>query len=540
VKGSSPKGDGSLIGTRLGNYRLESLIGRGRMGAVYLAHDSVLLRPTAVKILSWTGPAVPGVDPVQWFLSEARMVARINHPRVVQIYGAAQEGKVFYIAMEYVPGESADALIRSGPIAARRATEIVSDAATALAAAHRVGVVHRDVKPANILIEHCESAKLSDFGMALTTSAARAAANIRAGTPHYTAPEIWLGEPATPATDLYALGATYFHLLTGSPPFEGSEDVDSSRRAHLSGAVPDPRSRVPGLPEECARLVGRLMSREPRQRHASAREVSSELRRLLQALGQEPKAQADGSRARSAAALASDDPAAALASADPAAGLASADPAPGLATADPAAGPIEPLLLRRGQGVGLRRWPFIAAAAIDTQAEPAGPGSRTADGTGLDVKVQASELHALDAKGVRGFLEARLAGCGGPGLAPFVLSTDAALLLARRVDGDLGRLELLAENMLVLALADGARVLSSWHAWAASSTVRWAIQERPALPDRPRAWPTAAFLEAIQACRSEAGLPPFPAPGQRATSNEPRAGADARNAPPPANAKESA
>src|SRR5512133_4321299 len=165
---AAPPSLSGLAGLKLGNYRLERLIGRGRMGVVYLAKDEALLRPTAIKILSWRVADAQGHDPVQWFLTEARLVARINHPRVVQIYGAARHGDYCYIAMDYVPGHSAEAMVaRGAPMAPELATDILVQAASALHAAHAAGVVHRDVKPANLLVADGGVTKLGDFGMAL-------------------------------------------------------------------------------------------------------------------------------------------------------------------------------------------------------------------------------------------------------------------------------------------------------------------------------------------------------------------------------------
>jgi len=276
---------GNLAGTKLGNYRLERLVGRGRMGAVYLAQDEALLRPTAIKILSWTVAEARGQDPVQWFLSEARLVARINHPRVVQIYGAARQGNHCYIAMEYIAGESAEAMVaQHGPMAPENATDVLLQAASALQAAHRSGVVHRDVKPANLLIGAGGSTKLGDFGMALGSADLRTGnAHLRVGTPYYTAPEIWRGEMASAASDIYSLGATYFQLLTGRPPYPG-QDIAAVQQAHLRAAVPDPRELSPKLPASCAALVKRALAKTPRERHASAQELLWEGRRVLQDL----------------------------------------------------------------------------------------------------------------------------------------------------------------------------------------------------------------------------------------------------------------
>ena len=275
----------NLVGVKLGNYRLERLIGRGRMGVVYLANDVALLRPTAVKVLSWSAAEAQGQDPVQWFLAEARLVARINHPRVVQIYGAARHGGYCYIAMEYVPGHSAEAAVaEGGSMAPERATDVLLQAASALHAAHRSGVVHRDVKPANLLIGADGVIKLGDFGMALSAAGTPVGqARVRVGTPYYTAPEVWRGEAASAASDIYSLGATYFQLLTGRPPFPGA-DVAAVELAHLRAPVPDPRELAPGLPASCAALVQRALAKSPRERHASAQLLAWEGRQVMQEL----------------------------------------------------------------------------------------------------------------------------------------------------------------------------------------------------------------------------------------------------------------
>jgi type II secretory pathway predicted ATPase ExeA len=273
----------ALAGLKLGNYRLERLVGRGRMGVVYLAKDEALLRPTAIKVLSWTLAEAGGHDPVQWFLSEARLVARINHPRVVQIYGAARHGDYCYIAMEYVAGHSAEAMVAREPMVPVLATDILVQVSSALHAAHGSGIVHRDVKPANLLVGAGGVTKLGDFGMALGSADGSASARLRVGTPYYTAPEIWRGEAASPASDIYSLGATYFHLLTGRPPFP-HHDVASVEQAHLRTRAPDPRTLVPALPASCAALVQRALAKSPRERHASAQEVVWDARRVLQDL----------------------------------------------------------------------------------------------------------------------------------------------------------------------------------------------------------------------------------------------------------------
>jgi type II secretory pathway predicted ATPase ExeA len=309
---TSPRpGDGKdltrLAGLKLGNYRLERVLGRGRMGVVYLAKDEALLRPTAIKILSWKEAEAQGHDPVKWFLAEARLVARVNHPRVVQIYGAARQDDHCYIAMEYVVGESAEAMVQHGPVPPEVATDVVLQAAAALHAAHRSGVIHRDVKPGNLLVGPGGVTKLGDFGMALgSAEVSPATARVRVGTPYYTAPEIWKGATATPESDVYSLGATYFHLLTGRPPFPGA-DVAAVEQGHLRAPPPDPRRFVPSLPASCAALVARALAKDPKDRQPSALVLEWEARRVLQDLAAGAPARAAGEGAVAPAAAPPDD-----------------------------------------------------------------------------------------------------------------------------------------------------------------------------------------------------------------------------------------
>ncbi len=284
-QGQGPLDLSRLAGVKLGNYRLERVLGRGRMGVVYLAQDEALLRPTAIKVLAWATTETRGQDPVQWFLGEARLVARINDPRVIQIYGAAKQGDYCYIAMEYVAGQSTESLIaKEGRLPPETATDILVQAASALHAAHVAGVVHRDVKPGNLLIGPGGLTKLGDFGMAHGSAGVPVGnASVRAGTPFYTAPEIWRGAVANEASDIYSLGATYFHLLTGRPPFVGT-DLAAVERAHLSAPIPDPRELVPGLPSSCASLVMRALAKNPSDRQPSAQVLMWEGRRALQEL----------------------------------------------------------------------------------------------------------------------------------------------------------------------------------------------------------------------------------------------------------------
>jgi len=273
-------GSSDLAGLKLGNYRLGRVLGKGNMGVVYLATDEALLRPTAVKVLTWSATEH---DPEAWFLAEARSVARLNHPAVIQIYSVARHGPHRYIAMEYVDGVSADVKVtRDGVFSAERATEIMLQLAGALELAHASGLIHRDIKPGNILLKRDGDAKLGDFGMAV--SAGRdARAQVRAGTPHYLAPEIWRNQPARVATDLYAFGATYYYLVTGRPPLDGATLAELGL-AHQRQEVAEPVELARRGGAACLRVIRRCLAKQPEERYGSARELAWELRGVLREL----------------------------------------------------------------------------------------------------------------------------------------------------------------------------------------------------------------------------------------------------------------
>ncbi len=208
-----------------GRYSLGREIGRGGMGAVHLGRDEVLHRDVALKRIG----LMPGAQTADLERAEreGRLAARLNHPHVVAIYDLVNEQDVQWLVMEYVEGSSLAHLIRSdGPMDPDRAARILWQTADALAAAHTAGIVHRDVKPSNILLTGDGQAKLTDFGIARAEAdASLTQTGLVTGSPAYLSPEVASGQTATPAADVWSLGATLFHVLAGRPPYEVGENV---------------------------------------------------------------------------------------------------------------------------------------------------------------------------------------------------------------------------------------------------------------------------------------------------------------------------
>ena len=207
---------------RIGGFELLGRLGRGGMGTVLKARQVSMDRVVALKILSQK--LARDEKFVKRFLREARSAARLRHPNIVQAYDAGLADGCYFFAMEYVDGEGLDAVLRrEGPLDPGRALGIMEQVASALAAAHEAGIVHRDVKPSNIMIDTEGEARVTDFGLAKRTEGdiTITADGKALGTPAYAAPEMARGKGADPRSDLYSLGATFFHVLAGRPPFQG-------------------------------------------------------------------------------------------------------------------------------------------------------------------------------------------------------------------------------------------------------------------------------------------------------------------------------
>ncbi len=260
-------------------YELAEVVGAGGMARVFVAHDRRLGRRVAVKLVREDLVA----DPVsrERLLREAQAAAGLQHPNVVAVHDAGEDAGRAYIVMELVEGRTlADRLAEAGRLTARETVAVGAAVLDALHAAHRRGLVHRDVKPANVLLPDAGGCKLADFGIAKAldaTSAGLTATGQVLGTPRYVAPEQVAGEDATPATDLYSLGAVLYECLAGRPPFD-SESALGVALAHQRDPVPPLADVAPGVPPGIAAVVERALRKAPGDRPPDAAVMASELR----------------------------------------------------------------------------------------------------------------------------------------------------------------------------------------------------------------------------------------------------------------------
>ena len=285
----SASGQASLIGKSLGNYAVKALIGRGAMGAVYLARDEALGRPVALKVLLGTLARNP--DQVRRFQREAQAAAPLRHPNIVAMYEAGIREGTPYIVMEYVEGEPLDRFLRrrGATLKWQNALHIAHQVAEALACAHAHGIVHRDVKPANILLDYQGRVRLTDFGVANACeedsgveegAAHRCGVGHIIGTPDYMSPEQCMGvKDIGPACDLFSLGVTLYQMLSGRMPFSGRSTV-ALMNSIMTEQPPRLSQLNPAIPDDVARLVAHLLEKDPAKRPPSAKHVCEQIRRL--------------------------------------------------------------------------------------------------------------------------------------------------------------------------------------------------------------------------------------------------------------------
>jgi eukaryotic-like serine/threonine-protein kinase len=278
---------GSSVATRLGAYQVLGILGEGRYSQVYRGYDPILKRAVALKVHR------PGVRPFdemkERFLGEARTLARARHPAIVPVYELGCDDDHCFIVMALIEGPTLAELRRRDPrsIDFRRAAEIVANLAAAVDYAHGQGILHCDIKPANILIDESGNVYLTDFGLAYRPDSGelRAAPGTLIGTPAYAAPEYASGDPpqALPASDQYSLGAVFYELLCGRTPFSGPPLYVLYQA--MSQSPPSPRSVEPAVPAPLAAICMRMLGSVPETRYASCADLAETLRRWLRAEG---------------------------------------------------------------------------------------------------------------------------------------------------------------------------------------------------------------------------------------------------------------
>lgn len=264
-------------------YELVEPLGSGGMANVYLAHDEVLDRHVAIKVLR--DQYADDEEFVGRFRREAQSAARLSHPHIVQIYDWGRSGEgAYYIAMEYVPrGTLKDRIRRDGALAPAAAMGVALQISDALSAAHEQGVIHRDIKPQNVLVTRAGDVKVTDFGIARAASSPVTTTNAVLGTAGYMSPEQATGKPIGLATDLYSLGVVLFEMLTGALPYEADNPVALSMM-HVNELPRSPREANPEVPRALDALVLKLLAKDPEDRYSSAGALADDLERIRSGL----------------------------------------------------------------------------------------------------------------------------------------------------------------------------------------------------------------------------------------------------------------
>jgi serine/threonine-protein kinase len=271
----------AILGTTLsGRYRLEARIGSGGMSTVYLAFDETLQRQVAIKLLN--REVASDSDQLERFRREARAVAQLSHPHIVGVIDQGEDADRPYIVFEYVEGETLKERIRRlGRLPIAEAVAYAIEIARALGAAHARHIVHRDVKPQNVLIDEEGSAKVTDFGIARTLDEEGLTADGRVlGTTDYVSPEQALGQPVTGQSDLYSVGVVLYEMLTGEVPFKGENQVAVAMK-HVREILPDVQSKRPEVSAALAAIVDNATAKRQEDRYANDVELIADLEDVL-------------------------------------------------------------------------------------------------------------------------------------------------------------------------------------------------------------------------------------------------------------------
>lgn len=270
---------------KIGHYTILSQLGRGGMGVVFKAHEESLNRFVAIKVL---GEHLAEDEAfLARFIREARAAAALSHPNVTQIYFIGQDQGRHYFAMEYVSGRSLQTMIKEeGAIQNPKAAQMIAQAAHGLAAAHDHGLIHRDIKPANLVLDHRGVVKLLDFGIALPSDVQNriTATGMLVGTPGYASPEQCTGEPIDHRTDIYALGVTFYEMLTGVLPFRSTSPLALLREI-MHDQPRDIAELNPAVDEETRRIVRKMLAKDRNERYQTCHELIADLEEYLGARG---------------------------------------------------------------------------------------------------------------------------------------------------------------------------------------------------------------------------------------------------------------
>lgn len=270
-----------MIGKRIGErYEIIRVIGDGGMSRVYLAHDVILDRDVAIKVLHYD--FANEEDLKRRFQREALSATSLTHPHIVNIFDVGQEGELHYLVMEYIPGRTLKEYIQMhGPLPPAQAVEIMQQLVSAISHAHHNGIVHRDIKPQNILMDTDTNVKITDFGIAMALNAtAHTKTNSVIGTVHYLSPEQARGGMATKRSDIYSLGIVFYELLTGTLPFSAETAVAIALK-HLQEETPSVRKLFPHIPQSVENVILKATAKDALHRYASADEMYEDLLTVL-------------------------------------------------------------------------------------------------------------------------------------------------------------------------------------------------------------------------------------------------------------------
>src|SRR5688572_15477711 len=265
----------------LGRYKVLGELGRGAMGAVYRAVDPLIEREVAIKTLLPNLPEDVMAEVRERFIREARSAGRLNHPNIVTIFDVGEQDGMAYIAMELLQGRSLQEILRDKDrLPFDRTAELVAQVADALDAAQSFKIVHRDVKPANVMVDPSGRAKLTDFGVAYVDSSTMTQTGTALGSPRYMSPEQVTGQPVDGRADIFSLGVMLYEMLARRTPFERPGDTTVFALMNRIAGEPHPKLRSidPSIPEGFERVIDRALAKKPEERYARAGEMARDLR----------------------------------------------------------------------------------------------------------------------------------------------------------------------------------------------------------------------------------------------------------------------